>query len=93
MRPTYRVLNKHLTLCGCDRQLFIAGLFAGFGLFATLTSLTAGLVTFACFVTLGRLKAKDVTAFRVMFNPGGHKNRYDAAIRHPFPVTYHAQNL
>ena len=59
MRPTYRSLNKHLTLMGCDRQLMIAAMFVGFGLFVTLSSVTVGLVTFGCFAVLGRFKAKD----------------------------------
>ena len=89
MRPTYRVLNKHLTLMGCDRQLMIAAMFVGFGLFVTLSSISVGLVTFGCFAGLGRYKAKDPATLRLLFNPGGHRNQYDAAIHRPFPVRFH----
>jgi len=89
MRPTFRSLNKHLTLMGCDRQLMIAAMFVGFGLFITLSSITVGLVTFACFAALGRYKAKEPATLRLLFNPGNARNRYDAAIRRPFPVSFH----
>lgn len=88
MRPTYRSLNKHLTLLGCDRQLMIAAMFVGFGLFVTLSSITVGMVTFFCFAALGRFKAKDPATLRLLFNPGGSRNRYDPAIRQPFPVAF-----
>ena len=89
MRPTYRVLNKHLTLMGCDRQLMIAAMFIGFGLFVTLSSIAVGLVTFGCFAVLGHYKAKDPATLRLLFNPGGHRNHYDAAIQQPFPVRFY----
>jgi type IV secretory pathway TrbD component len=88
MRPTYRSLNKHLMLMGCDRQLMIAAMFVGFGLFVTLSSITVGLVTFGCFAALGRFKAKDPATLRLIFNPGGARNQYDPAIRRPFPVMF-----
>ena len=90
MRPTFRSINKTLTLLGCDRQLMIAGMFVGFGLFVALSSVVVGLVTFGCFFVLGRHKAKDPAALRLLFNPGGARNRYDPAIRRPFPVRFHA---
>ena len=89
MRPTFRSLNKHLTLMGCDRQLMIAAMFVGFGLFVTLSSIVVGLVTFTCFAAMGRYKAKDPASLRLLFNPGGARNRYDAAIKRPFPVSLH----
>jgi hypothetical protein len=89
MHPAYRSVNKHLTLCGCDRQLFTCGLFVGFGLFATLGSVAVGLVTFACFAVLGRFKTRDPIALRLLFNPGTHRNRYDPAVLHPFVVMLH----
>ncbi len=89
MRPSYRSINKHLTLMGCDRQLMIAAMFVGFGLFVTLSSITVGLVTFACFAALGRYKAKDPASLRLLFNPSGHRNQYDPAIVRPFPVCFH----
>ena len=72
---------------GCDRQLMIAAMFVGFGLFVTLSSIMVGLVTFACFAILGRYKAKDPASLRLLFNPGGARNRYDAAMKRPFQVS------
>ncbi len=88
MRPSYRSLNKQLTLMGCDRQLMIAAMFVGFGLFVTLSSITVGLVTFACFAVLGRYKAKDPATLRLLFNPGTGRNQYDPAMVRPFAVTF-----
>jgi type IV secretory pathway TrbD component len=92
MRPTYRVLNKHLTLCGADRQLFLSGLFVGFGLFATFSSVIVGAVTFLCFTALGWLKARDPIMLRMLFNPGKFRNQYDPAIRRPFPVVIYGNH-
>lgn len=89
MRSTYRSLNKHLTLCGCDRQLFICGLFVGLGLFLTFSSIVVGLVTFACFGVLGWFRAQDPILLRLLFNPGRFKSQYDPAVREPFPVAIH----
>ncbi len=88
MRPTYRSLNKHLTLLGCDRQLMIAAMFVGFGLFVTLSSITVGLVTFGIFAVMGRFKAKDPATLRLLMNPGGARNQYDPAKLKPFEVIY-----
>ena len=92
MRPTYRSLNKQLTLCGSDRQLLLAGLFVGFGLFATFSSITVGVVTFLCFAALGWLKARDPILLRLLFNAGKFHNQYDPAIRRPFPVVIYGSN-
>lgn len=86
MRSTFRSLNKTLTLCGCERRLFLCGMFVGFGLFATFGSLTVGAVTILIFLFLGRLKARDPILLRLLFNPGKFKRQYDPAIRRPFPV-------
>jgi len=88
MRPTYRSLNKQLTLMGCDRQLMIAAMFVGFGLFVSLSSITVGLVTFGIFAALGRFKAKDPATLRLLMNPGGARNQYDPAKLTPFEVVY-----
>ncbi|HYI92082.1 MAG TPA: hypothetical protein VEX68_00930 [Bryobacteraceae bacterium] len=87
MRPTFRSLNKVLTLCGCERRLFISGLFVSFGLFAVFTSVLVGLATFGCFAALGYCKAKDPIMLRLIFNPGKFKALYDPARRKPFAVT------
>jgi hypothetical protein len=88
MRPTYRTLNKHLTLLGCDRQLMIAAMFVGFGLFVTTSSVLVGFLTFICFAGLGWFKAKDPAALKLLFNASTHRNRYDPTAREPFQVTY-----
>jgi hypothetical protein len=92
MRPTYRTLNKHLTLCGCDRQLFLCGLFIGLGLFLTFSSLIVGGVSFFCFAALGWFRARDPVLLRLLFNPGRFKGWYDPGIRRPFPVVIYADH-
>jgi hypothetical protein len=86
MHRSYRCLNKPLTLCGCDRQLFICGLFVALGLFMTFTSLVVGFTTFFCFASLGWYKAIDPAKMRLIFNAGRFRNQYDAAIRRPRTV-------
>jgi len=90
MRSTYRTLNKHLTLCGCDRQLFLCGLFTGLGLFLTFSSLVVGVVSFACFAGLGWFRAQDPVLLRLIFNPSRFRTWYDPAVRRPFPIVIYA---
>jgi type IV secretory pathway TrbD component len=90
MRPTYRVLNKPLTLLGGDRRLMIAGMFIGLGLFLTTGSVLVGALTSLCFACLGWIMAKDPTALRLLFNAGSHRSRYDPTTRKPFDVIYYA---
>ena len=89
MRPTYRTLNKPLTLCGCDRRLFLCGLFIGLGLFLTFSSIVVGAVTFSCFAALGWFRAQDPVLLRLLFNPGRFKPVYDPAVRQPFAISIH----
>jgi hypothetical protein len=84
MRPTYRVLNKHLTIMGCDRQLAISAIFIGGGFLMALGSVVTGLVVFGCFAGLGYLKAKDPVGMRLLLNPGKFAAHYDAAVSDPF---------
>ena len=48
---------------GCDRQMMIAAMFVGFGLFVALSSVTVGLVTFFCFSGLAGAKPKTRRLF------------------------------
>lgn len=89
MRRTYRSLNKILTLCGCERRLFLAGMFVGLGIFMSTSSIIVGLATFFCFAVFGFFKAQDPIMLRLLFNPGRFRNQYDPAIRRPFPVAYY----
>jgi hypothetical protein len=89
MRPTFRSLNKTLTICGCERRLWLAGLFIGLGMFMTFGSIMVGIITFLCFVSLGWLKAHDPIMLRLIFNPGKFRNQYDPAIRRPFMVVFY----
>ena len=92
MQPTFRSLNKTLTLCGCERRLFLCGLFVGFGLFATFGSILVGIVTFACFAVFGYFQARDPLLLRIIFNPGKYRAQYHPALRRPFPVRIHGGN-
>lgn len=86
--PTYRALNRTLTLCGCERRLFLCAMFIGLGMFLTFKSIIAGLMVFLCFAVLGYFSAKDPTTLRLLFNASRYRNQYDPGIRRPFPVVY-----
>ena len=87
MKPTYRrALNNVPTLFGCERNLFIAGMFVGLGEFIMFSSLIVGLVAFGIFATLGYFKANDPAVLRLLLNPGRYKAIYDPAQRKPFVV-------
>ncbi len=88
MTPTYRSLNKVMTLAGCDRRLFLSGLFVGLGMLLCFASLTFGLVIFATFAVLGWFHAKDPVVLRAVINAGRQRAEYDAAKPDPFPVIY-----
>ena len=88
MRPTYRVLNKHLTIMGCDRSLAICALFIGGGFFFALGSIVSGLAAFACFAGLGWMRAQDPVGMRLMFNASKYAAHYDPAVKQPFALIY-----
>ena len=81
MQPTYRVMNKRLMLCGCDRQVFLAGLFSGAGLFNATDSPLVGFITIAIFTVVAYFHAKDPTALRIFLNSRRYKAMYDPAKR------------
>jgi hypothetical protein len=89
MHRTYRSLNKILTICGCERRLFLSGMFVGLGLFMSTSSIIVGLATFVCFAGFGYFTAQDPIVLRLIFNPGRFRNQYDPAIKRPFAVTYY----
>jgi hypothetical protein len=92
MRPTFRSLNKTLTICACERRLWLCGLFIGLGMFMTFGSIVVGLTTFLCFACLGWFKAHDPIMLRLIFNPGKFHNQYDPAVRRPFPVVIYGNS-
>ena len=49
MKPTYRSLNKRMVLLGCDRRLFLSGLFVGVSMLMLFGSFTFGLIIFSVF--------------------------------------------
>lgn len=89
MQRTYRSLNKLLTICGCERRLFLCGMFVGLGLFMATSSIIVGLTTFICVAVFGYYTAQDPIMLRILFNPGKFRNQYDPAIRKPFPVVFY----
>jgi hypothetical protein len=88
MRPTYRSLNKTLTLLGCERRLLICGMMCGAGLFFSFSSFTLGIATFLVFAVLGYFKAQDPVSLKLFFNPPKH-NIYDAGKKLSFHVSIH----
>lgn len=86
-KPTYRVLNKHLTIMGIDRQLMILAIFIGGGFVMALGSIITGLVVFGVFAGLGWMKAQDPIGMQLaMSRPPAH---FDPALKQPF-VLIHA---
>ena len=86
MKPTYRILNKQLTIAGCDRPLFICALTIGGGIFMALQSVVVAATVFGCFAVMGWLRVKDPVAMRLLFNSGKFQPHYDAGVREPFLV-------
>jgi len=84
MKPTYRVLNKTLTIAGVDRRGFICGLMIGAGFFFVLGSFVVGAATFGFFYFLAWQQAKDPVKLRLLFNSGKYQPHYDAALHDPF---------
>ena len=88
MKPTYRVLNKTLTIAGCDRQVFISGMMIGVGFFMTFGSIIVGVLVFGFFAFLAWLRAKDPVRIGLLFNGGKYRAHYDAAVREPFRLLH-----
>jgi type IV secretory pathway TrbD component len=78
MKPTYRSLNKRLVLAGCDRRLFLSGLFVGVSMLMLFGSFTFGLIIFAIFATAGWFQARDPVLLRLILRLA-EQARFDPA--------------
>lgn len=87
--PTYRSLNKILTLMGCERRLMICGMICGAGTYTSLNSLSVGFLVFLLFAVMGYFQAQDPVRLRLIFNASRYKDTYDAGKRNPFHVAIH----
>ena len=81
-------MGRPLTLMGADRQMVISGIFIGLAAWLNLHTLWAGAAVMAGFMWLGRIKAQDPIAIRLLFNGGRHRTRFDAAKTLPFSVIF-----
>jgi type IV secretory pathway TrbD component len=85
MKPTYRSLNKRMVLLGCDRRLFLSGLFVGVSMLMLFSSFTFGLVIFSIFATAGWFQARDPVLLRLLLR-FGQRAQFDPAKFESFPV-------
>ena len=83
---SYRTLNKVLLICGCERRMFLGGVFVGLGMFLCFASVTFGVSIFALFVSLGYFHARDPVMLRVLLNLSRIPSEYDPAKRSDFVV-------
>ena len=90
MKPTYRALNKRLVLCGCDRRMFLSGLFVGVSMLMLFGSFTCGLILFGVFACAGWFHAKDPVLLRLMLR-FGQPAQFDAGKFEPFPVVIYGR--
>ncbi len=77
---------------GADRQMVISGIFIGLAAWLNLHTLWAGAAVMAGFMLLGRIKAQDPIAIRLLFNGGRHRTRFDAAKTLPFSILFAHEN-
>jgi type IV secretory pathway TrbD component len=90
MKPTYRSLNKRMVLLGCDRRLFLSGLFVGVSMLMLFGSFTFGLIVFGIFATAGWFQARDPVLLRLMLR-FGQQVQFDPAKFESFPVVFHGR--
>ena len=88
MKPTYRSLNKRMVLLGCDRRLFLSGLFAGVSMLMLFGSFTFGVIIFSLFATAGWFQARDPVLLRLLLRLG-QCAQFDPAKFEPFPVLFY----
>lgn len=86
MTPTYRVLNKRMVICGCDRRFFLSGLFTGVSFLMALGAFLVGVIIFAVFLVMGFVYARDPVMLRLLLAPRRQARQYDPAKLKPFTV-------
>ena len=91
MKPTYRSLNKRMVLVGCDRRLFLSGLFVGVSMLMLFGSFTFGVVIFSVFATAGWFQARDPVLLRLMLR-SGQRAQFDPAKFESFPVVLYGRS-
>ncbi len=79
-RPTYRSINKPLTVWGVERRLFFAVLSVSAAAFNLFASLPAGLGIFALLILAARrASAADPELLRILFRSSALRSRLDPA--------------
>jgi hypothetical protein len=74
-----------MVLLGCDRRLFLSGLFAGVSMLMLFGSFTFGVIIFAVFATAGWFHGRDPVLLRLLLR-FGQRAQFDPAKFESFPV-------
>jgi type IV secretory pathway TrbD component len=94
LHPTYRSLNKPLTIAGAERQLFFLALIMGGATFNLFGSLLGGFVMFLALYLLARWATiTDPQILRILLNSSKFKPRYDPAKCEAFKLAIRSRRL
>ena len=76
--PTFKTMNRPLTILGAERRLFFVALISGGAVFSLVHSLLGGILLFIVGVVIARIATKhDVEILRILFNSAKFRKRYD----------------
>jgi type IV secretory pathway TrbD component len=80
--PVYRCMNKPLTICGAERNLFFLSMVIGAITFNFFGSLLGGLMMFGVLYVFARwATATDPQILRILMNSSTFRSQYDPAKR------------
>ncbi len=76
--PTFKTMNRPLTILGAERRLFFVALVSGAAIFTLMHSLLGGIGLFVVSYFASRKATKyDIEILRVLLNSSKFRRRYD----------------
>jgi type IV secretory pathway TrbD component len=85
--PTYRAINKPLTIWGAERRLFFLALVMGAATFNFFGSLFSGILMFVALYLAARWATKaDPQILRILLNATKFRSQYDPGKREPVEI-------
>jgi type IV secretory pathway TrbD component len=80
INPTYKAINKPLTILGAERKLFFVALIMGAAAFNLFGSLFGGLLLFGSLFLMAQWATRtDPQILRIVLNSGKFRREYDPA--------------
>lgn len=92
--PTFKSMNRPLTILGAERRLFFVALISGAAIFTLMHSLLGGIGLFVVsYIAARRATKHDIEILRVLLNSSKFRRRYDPMQWEPTEIRIVRRNV